>query len=351
MQIKLYTKEYVPLTTLVQTKIASDFNSLTYKETLHQVGDCSFSMRVDADKVTLTNLKHYNIVEVCEDDGTVRWVGVIIYRRVLLNVVNINCYGLIYLLSKRLTGATDAFGTTAGNVASSLLSTTNSADNTQVSAGTLNNATAVSITFTRSNIFDALNALVGASGGQFRVNPNKTLDFKSSIGSDLSANVVFQYRQGLIASANILKFQVEDDSKNIITKTYGESGVLTSTQSDAGLNTNYGLFEEYKNFREITDQPTLDSSTSKNNRDSELSPLLDLSPKVTDNFEVGDVVKVQIENNLVSINASYQIIEKTVKIKGGGQRLITVRVGSNNSDFFKQLRDMRSAVNLLSRTL
>jgi len=351
MQIKIYTKAYVPLTTLVQTQTASDFNTLSYKDTLSQVGDCSFTMRLDGSKATTANLNHYNIVEVCEDNGTVRWVGVIIYKRVTLNVVAVTCFSLIHLLTKRLTGTPVAFNTTAGAIATSLLATTNALSDTKIVAGTLNVATNVQLTFNRSSVFDALKTVAEASNGQFKVNNNRTLDFKTSVGTDLSSTVIFQYIITRVVGANILTFQVEDDSKGIVTKSYGESGVLNSTQTDSSLTTLYGLFEEYKNFRELDNQTTLDNTTADNNRGSELSPLLNLSPEVVDNFEVGDLVKVIIKNSLVDINAVYQITEKSVKIKGGNQRQIAVRVNSNNSDFFKQIKDLKRSVDLLSRTL
>ena len=351
MQIKIYTKAYTPLTTLVQTRTESDFNNLTYTDTLGQVGSCSFVMRLDRNKANLTNLKHYNIIEICEDDGTKRWVGVIVDRQVHLNTVVINCYSLIHLLTKRLTGASDTFTGTASAAITSLLTTTNAVVDSKISAGTINNPTTINVTLSRSSIFDALKTIAEASNGQFKVNPDKTLDFKSSIGNDLSANVVFQYQISLISSANIVTFQVEDDAKGIATKTFGESGAYTSTQSDSSLQSEYGLFEEYKNFRELNNQTTLDNMTAGNNRNSELSPLLDLSPGVKDNFEVGDLVKVIITNNLVSINAVYQVTEKKVTIKGGNQRKITIRVNSNNSDFFKQIKDLKRDINLLIRTL
>lgn len=351
MQIKIYTKAYVPLTTLVQTSTASDFNSLSYKDTLSQVGDCTFAMRLDGAKATITNLQHYNIVEVCEDDGTVRWVGLIIYKRVTLNVVAVTCFSLIHLLTKRLTGTPVAFNTTAGAVATSLLATTNALLDTEIVAGIMNVATNVQLTFNRSSVFDALKTVAEASSGQFKVNPNRTLDFKTVLGNDLSSTVIFQYNIDLIAGANILTFQVEDDAKAIVTKTYGESGVLTTAQTDAGLTTTYGLFEEYKNYRELDNQTTLDNIAITNNRGSELSPLLNLSPKVVDNFEVGDLVRVIIKNSLVNINAVYQITEKSVKIKGGNERQISIRVNSNNSDFFIQIKDLKRSVDLLSRTL
>lgn len=352
MQIKIYTKAYVPLTTLLQSRTDSDFNDLIYRETLHQVGDATFTVRLDNVKATLANLKHYNIIEVCEDDGTVRWSGVIVYKRVLENIVSITCFSMIHILTRRLTGADESYSsTTAGAIATALLSNTNGAEDTKITAGTMDDPESVEVTFNYSSIFDALKRITDASGGQFRVKPDRSLNVQAQIGSDLSATVIFQYVRDRIAAANILSFQVEDDGKNITTTSYGESGGNSSSETDSALETEYGLLEEYKNVRELDDQTSLDNATAANNRGSELSPLLQLSPKVPDSFEVGDIVKVILENRIVSINDDYQIIEKTVKIKGGNEREITVRVISNISDLFKQLRDLKRNVDLLNREL
>lgn len=351
MQIKIYTKDYDELTTLVQTATASDFNALTYKETLMQVGQCSFVVRLDNSKVTLANLKHYNIVEVCEDDGSVRWVGVIVYRRVLFNTAQITCFSMLHLLTRRVTDAEDAFNDTAGTVAAALLDATNYIQDTQIAAGTFDDPGSVQLTFNRSSVFDALRQIADASGGQFMINPDRTLDFRMIVGTDLSASVVLQYRLSLIAAANILTFQVDDDGKAITTHTLGASAEMTSDEESTELGDEFGLLEEYKNFREYADQGTLDSATVDNNRGSELSPLLNLSPTVEDNFECGDIVRVILENRLVSIDDAYQITEKTVTVKGGGQRSISVRVISNTSDFFKQIRDLKRSVDLLQRSV
>ena len=349
MKIKIYSKTYEPLTTLVQSGRDSDYNDLEYRDILHQIGDCKFTVRLDNVKTTEENLRHYNIVEVTEDDDSIRWVGVIVHRQVRFNTATITCFSMMYLLSRRITAGDISYNDTAGNVASSLLAATNGDLDTEISAGTMNDPTDVQVTFNHASVYEALKRVAEASGGQFIINGDRTLDFKQLVGTDLSSSVVIQYRVTLIASANVLNFQVEDDGKKIITNTFGESSGLTSEQEDATLAAKYGLLEKYNNFREIDDQTTLDNATTENNEDSQLSPLLKLSPKVEDNFEVGDTIKVILENRLVEINDAYQITEKRVKIKGGEQREISLRVISNTSDFFSQMREISNTVELLNR--
>lgn len=351
MEIRIYDKAYNPLTTLLISRTESDFNNLQYRDNFMQVGDASFSMRLDNVKTSLTNLRHYNLVEICDDDGTKQWTGVIVYRQVLFNIVNVTCFGMLHLLTQRLTAADDDYTDTAANIVTALLNATNGASNTMITAGTIDDPANIEITFNQASVFDALRRIADSSGGQFRLNPDRSLDFRALIGDDLSDDVIFQYRLGLIAGSNVLKFQVEDDGKKITTTTYGESGGFTSTQTDSALASEFGLLEDFKNFREFDDQTSLDNATAGNNKGSELSPLLELSPKVADNFRVGDTVKVILENRLVNINNNYQITEKAVRVKGGNQKQITVRVISNTSDFFKQIRDMKRDIDLLNRSV
>lgn len=351
MQIRIYDHEHNPLTTLVITSSNSDFNALVYRDVLMGIGDASFMMRLDNAKCTQANIRHYNIIEICEDDATPRWVGVIVDKKIALNTVTISCYSLFHVLARRLTDADEAFNDTADDIVSALLSNTNSEENTHISAGTIDDTTAVQVTFNRASIFEALNKLAKTTGGQFRLNADRTLDFSQNIGSDLSATVIFQYQLALIAGANILSFNVQDFGQNITSKSYGVSDALTSAQEDSALRTDYGLLESYEDFREINDQTSLDQATANSNNASELSPEISLLPSVADNFEVGDLVRVKLENRLVSIDGDYQIMEKTVTVKSGSQKQIMVRTNSNISDFFKQIRDMKSKIDLLNRSL
>src|SRR5215216_136417 len=104
MRIRIYNKDFTALTTLLIGGGASDFNNLEYKTSLGEVGEASFLMRLDNPKATTANLRHYNKVEILDDDDTPRWIGVIVKKQVRLNQVSVSCYSLLHLLDKRLTG-------------------------------------------------------------------------------------------------------------------------------------------------------------------------------------------------------------------------------------------------------
>ena len=351
MYIKIYTKDYSPLASLVQTQKVSDFNNLNYKSSLNQVGRCNFTMRLDNAKTNELNTRHFNIVEVLDDDDTPRWCGVIVSLEIYFNTVRVTAFSMEHLLTTRLTGEEQVVSGEAGNVVSSLLSSANATDDMKITAGILDAETEVEQTFRRSTLLNALQRISDSSGGQFVVNADRSLDFRDVVGEDKTSTIIFQYKLSRVTAANILSFKVIDDGQSIVSKTYGKSGELDSIETDSTIESTYGLREEFKNFREIDNQDTLDEATLLNNTDKQLSPTIVLSPTVKDNFEVGDKVKVLLENRLVDIDEDYQVIEKTVELKSGGEKEITVKVNTEPKDIYAQIRDLKSEVSLLNREL
>ena len=347
MKIKIYDKIWSALTTLLSAG-ESDFNKLEYKDILGRVGSARFIMRLDSSKATLVNLEHYNKIEITDDDDTVRWTGVITQKIISLNTVLIRCKSLIYLLEKRVTNDNNVFNTQADTVITALLANANAEEDTGIDLGTNDITTNVQLTFNRASVLDAIKQVASAVSGQFQINRSRKLQFTTTLGSDLSGSVAFNYDIALIAGANIIRFNVLDDGLNIISKTFGKSGGNTSAQEDSGFKTSFGLHELFKNFRELDNQTTLDSVTADKNAGAEYSPEITLKPDVSDNFEVGDIVAIKLINRLISIDANHQILEKVVEFKGG-QKQISIKVISNTSDFFKQLNDVKKDVELLSR--
>lgn len=347
MRIKIYDKSWSPLTTFFGGSVP-DFNGLSYKSTLGEIGDASFTIRLDNAKCTEANIRHYNKVEITDDDDKVRWNGVIVQKRITFNLVEIRCYSLIHLFQKRITGDAEAYNDDANTVLSTLLSNTNGAEDTGIAEGDLTVSTNVQVTYNRTSVYDALKTIAAAAGGQYDVNLNRELDFKPVIGQDLSASIGFRYDLALLFNANIINFDVSDDGKDIVTKTYAKSDGFTSNEEDGSLTTLYGLHEQFKNFREVNDQTSLDNLTDNNNNGSEYSPEITLSPAVGDEFEIGDIVEVVLNNRLVNIDGNFQILEKSVKFKAG-QKQISIKIISNTSDFFKKIKNLSSDVRLLSR--
>lgn len=348
MIIKIYDKDFNILTTLFNS--ASDFNDLSYKDQVNGNGDASFRVRINNSKITATTIKHYNKVEIAEDDGTVRWVGVIIEKKIGLDIIDVKCYGLIYLLDRRLTGDAETHNGQANTEAAALLTSANAAEDTGIDAGTLDISTAVNITFSRSKVLQALKSIASAVNGQIIVKKDRKLYLQTNVGQDLSGSVFFRYEKSRPELANILQFNVSDDGKIIVSKTYGKSNTLNSAQADSGIKTAYGLLEDFKNFAEAADQTTLDNLTTNNNQDSGISPTIALSQEVADNFEAGDVVRIILNNGFINIDTAYQILEKSVSI-ANNQKLITIKLNIEINDFITDLRKIKANLELLNRAI
>lgn len=348
MRIVIYNKSFVKLTTLFNS--ASDFNNLNYKSQVNGIGDASFVVRPDNAKITSAVVKDYNKVEITDEDGTIRWVGVIVEKDIMLNTITVKCYGLAHILDRRLTGDAEVHNGQANTEATAILNSINATEATGVIAGTLDVTTAVNITFNRTKSLQAIKSIADSANAQYIVKADRKLYVQTIVGQDLSASIFFQYEKLKPELANILQFKVGVDGKVIVSKTYGKNATLSSVQEDSAIRTGFGLLEDFKNFNEASDQTTLDNLTSNNNQDSGLSPAIALSPTVPDTFEAGDVVQVILDNGFISIDTPYQILEKAVSIVNN-QKLITVKLNLETKDFITEYRKLKDNIELLNRSI
>lgn len=347
MRIKIFDKGYNQLTTLINSSSASDFNDLSYSNKVNDIGDASFTVRIDNGKITPASVAHFNRIAVTDDDGTVRWNGVIVEKTITKDLIQIRCYGLAYLLNKRVTGEDEVHNGPASGEISELLASANLAEATGIIAGDIDLTTAVNLTFNRAKVWQSMQSIATGADGQILINNDRTLDFKSVVGQDLTASVIFRYEKLAPKIANILKFQIADSGRDIISKTYGESGGFLSAQENSTIKNQYGLLEDFKNFREINDQTTLDNSSISNNKDSQLNPTIQLSPAVPDNFEAGDIVLIKLSNGFIELNGNYQITEKTVTAKNN-QKSIVIKINEEAGSFANDFKKIKNNLDLLN---
>ena len=350
MRIRIYDKNFTLLTLLSNGSTGSDFNNLSYKSQVNGIGDASFVVRIDNSKITTSTIKHFNKVEILDDDDIPRWVGVIVEKKIDLNLISVKCYGLAYILDKRLTGDAEVHSGQANTEVEELVNNANSAEATGITLGTLDITTAVNITFNRSKVLQGIKNIADAVGGQYIVKEDRKIYFQEIVGQDLSASVFFRYEIDKPELANILQFNVMDDGKSIVSKSFGKSDALTSEQTDLAIKALYGLLEDFKNFSGSNDQTTLDNLTSNNNQESGLSPTIALSPEVGDNFEAGDVVNVKLNNGFINIDTDYQILEKSVSIQNN-QKLITIKLNLEIKDFVSDFKKLKENIELLNRSI
>lgn len=337
--LKIYDKDFVPLTTLTE---GVEFTKLSYKRALLEIGECEFTVKLESDKITTTNLEMYNRVEIL-DEGVVKFIGVIVRSNVNIDTATIRCREITYVLKKRILSAAYVANGTIAVEAADVFTSVNGADPTGITLGSIADAFgSVNTTFNRANAFEVLKQIIRITGNEFRLENDRTFKIAATIGVDLSDTVIFRYEKNLVAASNILQFSVEDDGDNISTKVYGKSDAFTSTQQNAGLITKYGVLEKYRDFRVANTNGILDSFTLAEVSDRLFSPDLELDPRVGDVFDVGDTVRVILKNSLIDIDASYKVLEKKVQYNGD-QKRISVRINALPNDLAAILseRDLR----------
>lgn len=349
MKIKIYDKDFNPLTTLINGSTASDFNSLSYHAQVNGIGDASFVVRINNSKINQTTINHYNKIEIADDDGTIRWVGLIVEKTITLDLVTVKCYGLAHVLDKRLTGDAEVHNGQANTEVASILTAVNAVEDTGISAGTMDVTATVNATFNRGKVWTSIKSIADAVGAQYIIRQDRKLYLQTLAGQDLTSSVIFRYEKNSPENANVLQFQTDDDGKAIISETHSKSSTLSSLAEDTAIKTKYGLLEEFKSFTEASDQNTLDQLTANNNQDSGLSPNVALSPTIGDNFEAGDTVRIILNNGFIDIDTEYQILDKTVRIVNG-QKLITVKLNLETKTFVKEFKAIKESVESLSRT-
>lgn len=341
IQIKIYDKSYNPVTSFN----TGEFTGLQYKKTLNQIGDASFTLSISNSKVSSESVQNYNRISIIEN-GVVRWNGYIIEKQITLNTVDIKCKELTGILAKRICDVGYVMNGNAGVLVSNILNAINSSDPTGITMGVTDVTTNINMTFSSQDILSILQNIASSTNSQFILNADRTLDFKSNIGTDKSTSVKFEYNILQTQQANILKFSVSDSGDSIVTRSFGNNATLSSTQIDTILKNKYGTLEKYNNFSQTNNQANLDAMTLSVISDTLYSPSLDLIPGTEDNFEIGDVVSINIKNKLVLIEDTFQILEKSVKIINS-QKSITVKINQLPQDITNTIKDLQRQVNLL----
>lgn len=339
--VKIYDKNFTELTTLS----SEDFMNLSHTNGFREIGDAQFDVRLDSAKVDNTTMQKYNRIEIISDQQ-VKWVGIIVDLQVELDTATVRCRELTYILKKRLLGVSFVANGTLDTVATNILATVNAAEDTGISIGDVSGAVgSVNTTFQYGNAYDVLKQLCDVAGNQFYVNTARELVVGQSLGTDLSSTVTLRYNINQISASNILKFRVDDNGDNIVTKVFGKSAGFTSQQEDTTLKNKYGLLEDFRDFRVANTQSVLDDFTSAEVRGEAYSPQIDLNPDTPDNFNIGDTVKVQIKNALIDIDSSFQVLEKTVQYVGE-QKRIKARINELPYDLAERIatRDARLAL-------
>lgn len=341
--IRVYNKNFTRLTTFTEP----DFTALSYKRTKGEIGDAIFTVRLSRGKMSNANLNLYNRIEIVED-GVKKFVGVITQKIVKLDTAEIRVRELSFILKKRIVGEAYTLSGSVNDMITQLMTDINAVEDTGISIGTLSGIGTINLTFNSADAWTIIKQICDATGNQFQVNPARQLVVAPTIGTDKSSSVLFRYNVDQVANANLIAFEIEDDGEAITTQVFGKSDTLDSDQEDVVLKGLYGTLQKFKNFRVVNTQGVLDEFTLAEVADRIYSPKISLKPNVPDNFEIGDLVRIKLKNQLVNINDNFQVLEKTVKYNGS-QKLISVRINNLPNDLVQKLADRDQRLTLLEK--
>jgi hypothetical protein len=357
-RIDILDKDFNALTTIWQQSIYN----FSYTNELNKPGSARFTLKLRDAKATTTNLNLYNRVKISRA-GVGVFLGYIDNLRASLNDIEVFCMGMLGLFKKRII-TTNITATAANTAVASILSTINSLDDTGISIGTNTPTDTINdVQLVRSKVLAAWDKIANlASQAEFEIDTNRKLNFVTQLGTNKTSTVKFQYNINAINTSTIFDFDVEFEGKDIFNAVTGiRNGGTTTIKTDATSIAAFGRLEEAKNFSQTANDTDLANETQNyvDNRKDEF-----YSPKITVNtkkiaitaFEVGDTIKIILNNGFINLNRNDRIIKKEVRLSSNNTEEVDVELiptGSNllPSTFQNVIVDIAERVNLLESTI
>jgi len=253
-----------------------------------------------SNKATAENLQFMNHVELYKNK-VLQWAGVIVSRTFQGSDIVIQCYGYLWLLSKRRMVAKTYASMTCGALVTTVLNEINAIASTGLSVGTIETGSLNTERLVENTDIVSEKLLNWVDDGNYNleVDANRDMNFYLSKGSLKSAyQIIMSDDYSNIVGTPDLG-QVALDMANVI---YSKTDSLSQEYSDA---TSIGLFGRlegtYSASSSIVNQATLDSYVT-----SELQrrayplysaglTIVDSAQCPFDDIEVGDTIPVSLE--------------------------------------------------------
>lgn len=337
--------------------LGADIYNLSYSNEINKPGALTFSIPIKNGKASTLNLKPFNKV-ILEKGTTGKFIGYIEDMQVDLNQILVNCVGMLGFFKYRLYSA-NILATPANTAISNILTTVNASDNTGITLGTATVTNIVNdINFSRSDVLSAWQKIAQmANNSEFIINTDKTLDFLPKLGTDKSGTIVFRYISSQINTATIYDFNIELSGKDMANSIQGYTSGLSSFQQDAPSILVFGQLDEAKDFSQTNNGLDLASEVLSylDNHKSEF-----YVPKIVPNiqkidiesFDLGDIVKIKLDNGFISIDENQRIIKKTIKISNNLKENCELNLSSVTknllpSPFLGDILEMEKRIKLL----
>lgn len=191
-------------------------------------------------------------------------------------------------------------------------------------------------TYNNQNILEGIVNLTNVINGfDFEITDEKVFNVRTIIGEDKSQDIIIEY------GSNILSADITQDLSNPINRVYLRSEVSDNDtiveviRNDVSSQTAIKLREDYQTEWNISETETLNEkgdallrkySTELMNVDIDISRN---NPDIR-SINVGDIVKLRIVNNDISIYENYRIFELQLNLQPDGSEKLKLILGKFN---------------------
>lgn len=171
------------------------------------------------------------------------------------------------------------------------------------------------------------------SYADFEIDNNLVFNFKRFIGNDHHYDINFAYGPH---SRNVIDYNLPRFGQRMVNKLTGiatdENGVILHyDQTDEASVGNFGLIEGVAAFSDVKSQSILDARIQAElpliSTPDETNAIVVLNEKgyPLGQYDVGDIVNIQVENKGVDFNDVRRIVGITVVLNGTGREVTTVQ--------------------------
>lgn len=357
--ITLYNKDFT--TTYTKILHGNDFIDLSYTQELMRSGGFKFKMELRNPKASPINLQLFNKV-LLSKNGVDIMLGYIEGLSMDTNTIDVSCVGILGIFDKRIV--TQNF--VAASLPTSffaLLTNTNAVNDTGITVGSTDVVfTLNDVSLSRSSLLSAWEKFANLASCEFTINPNRTLDLKTQLGTDKSATVVLRYRVTQISASTIRQFSVDVEGRDTLNSVTGVgSASLISVQNDAPSIADFGLLEGTNSFTQTANQVDLDNETTKyvaNHKKAFYNPkiVVDTDKIDTDSLSVGDTVRVELDNGFIFLVENQRVLRKSVTVTNNLGEQVELEVSNTgvnilSTDPFETTINLNDRVRLLESTL
>lgn len=346
---------------------------LRYSKELSDYGKCTFRVRSN-DPIfdTLGDILQPHVYNVrIKRGGTTVWQGAIVNNpQRTKNYVEVEAYEYLYYLDKILirrssnnpaTGSADNLyrifnsGTMATAVSSIITSAAADFGSNHplstLAAGTIDNpnypegftdgtsaltgawsfSSSVALQFDFHSVLYVLKAFGIYTNSDFQINNSLQFNFRTFLGNKQSA-ITFQYgTRGNVVDYNCPRLgkRMVNDLWGIATDSQGK--IYHAEQKDTTSVNLYGKLEDAKAYVDVKDGNFLrarlaqDLRYTKTPDDSPINILLDEKGYPLGQYDIGDIVGVIINDNVISVNTRRRIVGITVTLHDTGRELVSVQ--------------------------